>query len=329
HRPPPSPASSLTGGAGGAALPDALLDRARDALAMSDTASPRLLTTAQMASFVARGFLRLDAVVPDSVNEPATAELETILATWGSTDRPNPPATLQSLDSLYPAPSAIGRMLEVPEVRGALHSLVGPDAVFDHDVVHRREAGDPTTQWLHADAIIDPNLAFDVQLFYMPHAIAPGEGGTRFVPGSHFRQVNEADVGRYQHIVGEEQFSGPAGSVLLFHHGLWHGAMPNTGERPRLMYKIRLNPVRPQVRLWDTSDLDAMQNGPEDHLFAEFRLDSVAAVLRSVEPWYEQGTDRLEYVHRTRLWRYLSGDDDFDVDYYVTRVERKQALLDG
>jgi hypothetical protein len=220
-------------------------------------------------------------------------------------------------------------MLRLPVIAGALHSLVGTDAVFDHDFVHRRSAGDLTTQWLHADAIVDPSLAFDVQLFYMPHAIEPGAGGTRFLPGSHFRQVNEADVGRYQHIVGEEQFAGPAGSVLLFHHGLWHGAMPNAGSTDRLMYKIRLNPARPQVRLWDTADLDAMQNGPEDHMFARFRVDSVAAVLRSTEPWYEQGTDRLELVQRARLWRYLTGEDRFDVDYYLTRIEAKAALTDG
>lgn len=292
-------------------------------------APPQLLSTAEMASFVARGFLRLDAVVPDDVNRAATDELEAILATWGSDARPHAPSTLQPLADVYPEPSAVGRMLRTPRVAGALHSLVGADAVFDHDFVHRRDADDPTTQWLHADAIIDPSLAFDIQAFYFPHDVAAGEGGTRFVPGSHFRQVNEADVGRYQHVVGEEQFAGPAGTVLIFHHGLWHGAMPNQGDRARLMYKIRLNPTRPQVRLWDTGDLDEMQNGPDDHMFARFRFDSVAAVLRSTEPWYEQGTDRLELVQRARLWRYLSGDDTFDVDYYLTRIEAKAALADG
>jgi hypothetical protein len=290
---------------------------------------PELLSTAEMATFVARGFLDLGAVVPDDVNRAAVDELEAILATWGTDARPLAPSTLEPLTDVYPEPSAIGRMLRTPRVAGALESLVGADAVFDHDFVHRRDAADPTTQWLHADAIVDPSLAFDAQLFYFPHDVEPGEGGTRFVPGSHFRQVNEADVGRYQHVVGEQQFAGPAGSVVIFHHGLWHSAMPNAGDEPRLMYKIRLNPSRSQVRLWDTGDLDEMQNGPDDHLFARFRFDSVAGILRSTEPWYEQGTDRLELVHRARLWRYLTGDDRFDVDYYVTRIEAKAALADG
>lgn len=288
-----------------------------------------LLSTADMASFVARGFLRLDAVVPGEVNLAAVDEMETILATWGTDARPQAPSTLEPLAEIYAEPSAIGRMLRTPRVAGAIESLVGADAVFDHDFVHRRDADDQTTQWLHADAIVDPSLAFDVQLFYFPHTVEPGHGGTRFVPGSHFRQVNEADVGRYQHVVGEEQFAGPAGSVLIFHHGMWHGAMPNKGGEDRLMYKIRLNPTRPQMQLWDTGDLEALQNGPDDHMFARFRMDSVAGILRSTEPWYEQGTDRLELVQRARLWRYLAGDDDFDVDFYVTRIEAKAALVDG
>jgi hypothetical protein len=290
---------------------------------------PELLSTSEMATFVARGFLDLGAVVPEGVNLAAIDEMEAILATWGTDARPLAPSTLQLLTEIYPEPSAIGRMLRTPRVAGAVHSLVGPDAVFDHDFVHRRDAGDPATQWLHADAIVDPSLAFDIQLFYFPHDVEPGAGGTRFVPGSHFRQVNEADVGRYQHVVGEEQFAGPAGSVVVFHHGLWHGAMPNAADAARLMYKIRLNPTRPQVRLWDTADLDRMQNGPDDHLFARFRLDSVAGILRSAEPWYEQGTDRLELVHRARLWRYLTDDDRFDVDYYTTRIEAKAGLPHG
>ena len=41
-----------------------------------------LLTTDQMASFVARGFLRLDAVVPDEVNRQALEELPQLFRTW-------------------------------------------------------------------------------------------------------------------------------------------------------------------------------------------------------------------------------------------------------
>ena len=45
------------------------------------TAVP-LLTTDQMASFVSRGFLRLDAVVPDDINAQALEELPLLFRSW-------------------------------------------------------------------------------------------------------------------------------------------------------------------------------------------------------------------------------------------------------
>jgi hypothetical protein len=285
-----------------------------------------LLSTKQVATFVARGFLELPAVVPDDINRAAVDELREILRTWGSPERPHAPVTGMALDDLYPEPSAIGRMLRVPVVAGALHSLLGPGPVFDHDFVHYKPAHDPLGQYLHQDAMVEHSLAFDVQLFYFPHEVKAGGGGTGFVPGTHLRVVHETDVGRYKHMAGEQQWAGPAGSVLLFHHGMWHRGMPNTSGDERHMYKIRLNPTVPQVLHWDTSDLDAVQNGPEDHVFATFRMDSAAGMLRSRERWHGEAEYRLELANRARLWRYLTADDAFDVDYYLTRTQRRAAL---
>ncbi len=69
-----------------------------------------------------------------------------------------------------------------------------------------------------------------------------------------------------------------------------------------------------------------MQNGPDDHLFARFRFDSVAAVLRHREPWLGEADYRLELANRAALWRYLTGDDAFDVDWYLTRTEARAGL---
>jgi hypothetical protein len=32
-------------------------------------------------------------------------------------------------------------------------------------------------------------------------------------------------------------------------------------------------------------------------------------------------------VQRARLWRYLTGDETYDVDHYLTRLEGRAALL--
>lgn len=285
-----------------------------------------LLTTAEMAMFVARGFLEFPAIIPDDVNDAATGEMEQILATWGSPQRPFAPSSGDGVDEIYPVPSAIGSVIRHPGVRRIIDSLVGADAAFDHDFVHLRPPGDPSFQPLHADAVVDPNLAFDIQIFYFPHEVAPGGGGTGFVPGTHLRRVHETQVGRYRHVRGEREWEGPAGSILVFHHGLWHRGMPNPGSARRLMYKIRLNPTRPQVRRWNASDLPAPGGPSNDHIFATFDPTGISMTLRHREAWMGEQDHRLELMARSRLWRYLTGDGTFDIDWYRSRLEGRAGL---
>ena len=297
-----------------------------------------LLTTDQIASFVARGFLTLEAVVPEATNARAMVELPELFRSWldefsgvaagaadGEAQGSRLPWSGTTLHDAYGVDSVFGEMVRVPAVAGAIQSLVGESPVVDHHFVHIKAAGDLHRQGLHCDAIIDEGVAFDIQLFWFPHDVAPGEGGTRFVPGSHLRRVNMDDVARYQHLAGEQYFSGPAGTVVIFHQGLWHAGAPNCGATDRVMGKLRLNPTQPQVRLWNTSDLGARSRN-NDHMFARIEPGSVASLLRRTEPWYEPSTHRLETVQRARLWRYLTGDDGFDVDWYLTRIERRAAL---
>jgi hypothetical protein len=37
---------------------------------------------------------------------------------------------------------------------------------------------------------------------------------------------------------------------------------------------------------------------------------------------------RNEQVQRALLWRYLTGDDTYDVDHYLTRLAGRAALVD-
>ncbi len=304
---------------------------------MSSPSLPTLLTTEQMAGFVSRGLIRLEGVVPDAINAQALEELPRLFRSWlnefravlanrpADNDEAPLPRSGTSLVDAYTPESAFGRMVRVPEVAGAIASLVGSAPVVDHHFVHLKTAGDTTAQGLHCDAIIDETTAFDIQLFWFPHDVAPRAGGTRFVPGSHFRRVNMDAVSRYQHVVGEEFFSGPGGTVLIFHQGLWHAGAPNHSERLRVMGKLRLNPTQPQVRLWDVSGLEEL-SAPDDHVFARAEAATVASLLRGSEPWYEPAAHRLEIVQRAKLWRYLAGDPAFDVDWYLTRTERRQAF---
>lgn len=298
-----------------------------------------LLDSLDMARFVARGFLRFDAVVPDEINAQFLAEAGDIpepgqkmrrtygelLAKSGIPEvAPGTP-----LGSAYPQGSAVQRLLDLPLVKGAIRSLVGPDPVFDHHFLHvtfppaYHDAGgaENVSQHTHQDSTVDPQAGFDLQIMYYPHAVTREMGGTRFVPGTHLRKVSEVALGRYQNIAGQQHMVCEAGTLLFLHNGIWHGGGVNLSDRTRTMFKIRMNPTQPQVRRWDMATLpEAPAERPI--FFVKGPLpQTVESILTTPEPWFEQDTGRLEYVNRIKLWRHLSGDPAFDADYWMTRLE--------
>lgn len=292
------------------------------------SSTAHLLDSRRMADFVTDGFLFFEALVPADVNERGLEEMQRLNAERFLPEGLGPPDTGTPLAQCYPPPSAIGEYLRLPEIQGIITSLVGPDPTFDHDWTHHIPAGSTSTQALHVDAITDSlDPTFDIQLFWFPHDVAEGEGGTRFVPGSHLRRVVASGLDRYQHIRGERQVHGPAGTVVVFHHGMWHAGQPNPGAGDRWMHKIRLNPTAPQVRRWNVEDLADLQNPPSDHVFARMQPDSVAHVFRRHHEWMGISDYRHEQVQRARLWRYLTGDADYDVDHYLTRLETRAGLV--
>ena len=72
----------------------------------------------------------------------------------------------------------------------------------------------------------------------------------------------------------------PAGTVVVFHHGLWHCGRRNPSREDRWMHKIRLNPRVSQTRHWNTDDLDAFQNDASDHVFATMRTSPSSLLVK-------------------------------------------------
>lgn len=308
------------------------------------TSPVRLLTTQQMARFAASGYLRFDGLIPDELNAAFLEEIGHTADVAGIADvadigkhyrrimsssaipvvRAGTP-----LKDAYPPESALGRMAALPEVAGIIQSLVGSDCVFDHHFLHitfppALTAEPMAAQHTHQDSTIDPRRAFDIQLMYFPHEVTEAMGGTRLVPGTHLRIVSEAAISRYQNVAGQQHVICPAGTLLVVHHGIWHGGGANRSNSPRCMFKIRLCPTRRQCRLWDTSDLE--DDGVQRPIFwlGEARdPEDVHTILTEPEAWFEADSGRLEYLNRIRLWRYLTGNESFDADYWLTRVENE------
>lgn len=272
-----------------------------------------LLNSKQMAFFVAKGYLRFDELIPDEINKAVMRDID------AGTVRSQPAGT--PLSQCYPPPSAVGEMIRLPQVQGIIHSLVGPDPLFDHQAVHVRQPNEGASQHLHGDSTIDVRMHFDVQLMYFPHDVTPEMGGTLIVPGSHFRRINEMDIARYQNIVGQIQMVCKAGTLMVVHHGIWHCGRQNKSDQMRYMFKVRLNPTVRQRLLWNTDDLTDETKKQQTIFGGSKKSDDVQSILGQQEPWFEWGDGRLEIINRIKLWRFITGDDNFDVHYWLSRLE--------
>ena len=269
-----------------------------------------LLDSKQMASFVARGFLRFDAIVPRALGDETLAEIAAGTRPSSFQAQRGEPASLwagRPVEQIWPDSVGLAAVLRSPAVAGIIRSLVGPGALYDHHYAHHIAPGQRWSQPWHADAIVDPRTAFDIQLLFFFQDTTRAMGGTMILPGSHLRRVNESDIGRYQNFVGQVATVCPAGTVVVCHHGLWHCGQPNLTQTRRTMLKLRLNPAGPQRLLWNTADAGD---------------PAIPGILGSPEPWHGNEA-RLEVVNRIKLWRHLTGDARFDVDYWLTRLENQ------
>ena len=271
-----------------------------------DTAAHDLLSSKQLAAFVAHGFLRFEALVPPDMAAAALAELASGAgpAAWKEGE-PQANNAGRPLDALWKASPAIGPVLRLPRVAGIIHSLLGPGALYDHHYAHVIAAHQAWSQPWHADAVLDPRpLAFDIQLMFFFHDTPREMGGTMILPGSHLRRANELEIARTQNFRGQLPTVCPAGTLIVLHHGIWHCGQPNRTDRPRTMFKLRLGPAGQQRRCWDLADVA----DPE-----------VIRTLRHEHP-FTGSQARLEIVKRIKLWRYLTGDPTFDIDYWLGRM---------
>ena len=266
-------------------------------------AQAHLLDSLQMANFVADGFLRFDELVPAHLNAAALAEM---LDDRVESLQRGPGA---ALDKAWPNNPGIRAVFALPEIQGVIHSLVGANPHYDHHAIHVVAPEQSVAQVWHADNILDLRLDFDIQFFYFPHDTPRDMGGTMILPGSHYRRVSESDIARYHNFLNQCPIVCKAGTVVVVHHGIWHCAQPNLTGQTRFMFKLRLNPTVPQRLLWDTSD----RADPE-----------IGKVLMRDHDWYGN-EDRLEIVNRIKFWRFLTGDDQFDVGYYLSRLENRPA----
>ncbi len=262
-----------------------------------------LLTAKQMAQFIASGYLRIDAIVPKDL---CAACLEEMQQHRGYLAVGTP------FETTWPKDTALGQAFRLPQVKGLIHSLVGPDPLYDHHGPHLTRGGETKGPDMHQDSVIDfRDNYFDIQLSFFPTETPNEMGGTFLVPGTQFRNVRTSEIGIYQHMRGKIWATCPAGTIYVWNTRVWHGARSNHTNRDRYMYKLRLNPTQPQVRCFDTSDLD----------------DPAIDDMLNIHHGWEGNEHRYELMQRIQLWRFVSGQPDYDIgERFLRRIEYNPQL---
>jgi hypothetical protein len=253
---------------------------------MSSVEKRHLLTAVQMAEFAVNGFIKLEGLVPQELNEAAYSEQRQ----WNGNGY-----------EYWKESKVIRDIFELPQVKGALQSFVGRNPVYDHSFLHIVRAGNLKAQQWHADSVIDTRpFAFDVQAFYFPHDTPAAMGPTLVLPGSHLRKIGTGSIGRYKNIAGQRKLESKAGTIAFLHHGIWHCAQPNHTDTTRYVFKLRLRPGQEQRGLFNTDGYDS----PE-----------VASVFqRGYHAWCGDEA-RVNQIGTAKFWRYLCGDDRVDVSF--------------
>ncbi|MFE5321077.1 phytanoyl-CoA dioxygenase family protein [Paenibacillus sp. NPDC056579] len=253
---------------------------------MSSVEKHHLLTAKQMADFAVNGFLKLDELVPQELNEAAYKEQREYTGPGGR---------------YWFESKVIREIFELPQVKGAIQSFVGTAPVYDHSFMHIVRAKHLKGQTYHADSVIDTReFGFDIQAFYFSHDAPDEMGPTLVLPGSHLRKVSNGSIGRHKNIVGQKRMVSKAGTIGFLHHGIWHCAQPNFTDQTRYVFKLRLRPGQEQRALFNTDGYDS----PE-----------VREVFRKAyHPWCGDEA-RVNQIQTAKFWRYLCGDNKVDTSF--------------
>ena len=198
---------------------------------------PVPLTAEQVHRFIADGFLVLQPSVPAELHRTIRRKLDE--AVPAHTDNPG--------NNVLPLVPEMRHVLESPEVRGALLTLLGPGYLeHPHRFCHV-EAKQDLGALDHA-AKLAANSHQDsytplgrprqhhirsVRIMYYPQDTPPDLGPTHVIPGTHLnRSLSDAEKARQLAV------SGPAGLVSLTHFDIGHAAGVNVTAERRFMVKF-------------------------------------------------------------------------------------------
>ena len=211
---------------------------------------PCLLDDEQIREFIANGYIKIELTLPGEIHEAIAPKLDLIL------DRgPN------LGNNVLPHAPEFRHVLNAPEVRGALISLLGEDYIeyphrFCHHTVRAAEVLEDISAEVgrryHQDYYTPlsrprQHYARYARIIYYPRDTPAAHGPTHVTPGTQFhKSVTDEDR------AGAIPMEGSAGSLWITHFDVAHGVGVNLSDVTRHMIKfIYIRRTEPTSPSWN------------------------------------------------------------------------------
>jgi HEAT repeat protein len=213
-------------------------------------AAPKLLNDELMRQFVADGYVVFKPDVPDDVHETVREKLQFMVD-----------EEFNYGNNVLPRVPEMDRILNSPEVRGALISVLGPGYIehphrFCHYIAPDREQR-TLAQNCHQDSYTPlgrPRQHYPrfVRIMYYPQDSPVEIGPTHAIPGTQYHnRLTDEDRQNAIPIAGE------AGTVSITHFDIGHAAGINMVNQPRHMIKfIYTRAEEPTEPSWDCENTE-------------------------------------------------------------------------
>ena len=212
------------------------------------------LSDTQMRHFIVNGYVTVTTALPAQFHDVIYKKTMTVF------DKEGNPG-----NNLVPRIPEIQKVLDDPNVKGALTSLLGADYYMQpHRHPHYNPPGsqgqnmhqDGGKRWSHHTRRL--------LVFYYPQDTPLQLGPTGVVPMSHYYSTREGSG-----VAPEQPIVGKAGTVAFANYDLWHRAMPNSSEKRRYMMKFLYTRMsEPQEPTWANKETDWANGkpvGPAEH----------------------------------------------------------------
>ena len=222
---------------------------------------PVLLDDEQVRGYIANGYIKIDLSLPGEFHEAIASKLDLMLELGPNLG-----------NNVLPHAPEFRHVLNAPEVRGALISLLGEDYIehphrYCHNIAPVDEMPEDMEaavgQRCHQDSYTPmsrPRQHYPryARIIYYPRDTPVKHGPTHVTPGTQLHKV-VTDADRVAAIPME----GPAGSLWITHFDVIHGGGINLSDTTRHMIKfIYLRRTEPTSPSWNC-DRERWQN-PEN-----------------------------------------------------------------